>query len=218
MPPEVVDFSLESRPPSLPPRNCVVRVLSVCTISFFCIVGVYSVAARATGPVILQGASIAMEVKQRVGTAILKANKREDERSHHQRSVALQSRRLELEVTPSVARYVPPAGAGVATSSTELAPAAPVKPQSPSQPDALRAKAKNKIGSSLLLRMAALTKREHAMGNIDVDAVRRYFPEWGTVTPDNWNDKPELRDLVLAVSQLSQHLYEEYEQSASTPR
>tara|TARA_B100001094_G_scaffold25343_1_gene21183 strand:- start:2245 stop:2757 length:513 start_codon:yes stop_codon:yes gene_type:complete len=170
-----------------------------------------------------------MEVKQRVGTAILKANKREDERSHHQRSVALQSRRLELEVTPSVARYVPPAGAGVAryvppagagvaTSSTELAPAAPVKPQSPSQPDALRAKAKNKIGSSLLLRMAALTKREHAMGNIDVDAVRRYFPEWGTVTPDNWNDKPELRDLVLAVSQLSQHLYEEYEQSASTPR
>ena len=222
VPSEVVDFSLESRPPSLPPRNCVVRVLSACTISFFCIVGVYSIAARATGPVMLQGASIAMEVKNRVGTAILQANKQEDERTHHYGSVALQSRRMASEVTPSVARYVPRTDDTVATLSTDLtqvaSQVAPVKPQAPSQPDALRTKTKNKISSSLLLRMAALTKRERPMGSIDAAAVQRYFPEWGILTPNDWKENPKLRDLVLAVSQLSQHAYVESEESVGTSR
>lgn len=218
MPAEVVDFSLESRPPSLPPRNCAVRVLSVCTISFFCIVGVYSIAARATGPVILQGTSIAMQVKNRVGTAILQANKQEDERMHHHGSVASQSRRLAFEVTPTVATYAAPAGAGVATLSTDLTPPAPVKSQSQPQPDALRAKTKKKVSSSLLLRMAALTKRERPTGSIDAAAIQRYFPEWGILRPNYWEEKPEIRDIVLAISQLSQHAYEESEQSVSTPR
>jgi|SaaInlV_125m_DNA_1040241.scaffolds.fasta_scaffold04021_8 hypothetical protein len=207
MPPEVVDFSLESRPPSLPPRNCILRVLSAGTISFFCIVGVYSIAARATGPVLTQGASIAMDVKNRVGTAISQANKQEGERIHHHESVDSQSRRLELEVTPAVA-----------TSYTDLIPPAPLKPQAPSQPDALRSKTKNKGSSSLLLRMAALTKRERSMGSIEAAAVQRYFPEWRTLTPNDWKEKPELRDIVLAVSQLSQHAHVESEQSVGTPR
>lgn len=209
MPPEVVDFSLESRPPSLPPRNCVVRVISACTISFFCIVGVCSIAARATGPVMLQGTSIAMNVKNRVGTAILQAQKREDERIRHYENVASQSRRLELGVAPTEATHVPPADTAVATSSADLTPTAPFKAKSSSQPDALRTKTKNKISSSLLLRMAALTKRERPTGSIDTAAIQRYFPEWGILKPNYWDEKPEIRDIVLAISHLSQHAYEE---------
>ena len=223
MPSEVVDFSLESRPPSLPPRNCMVRTLSACTISFFCIVGVYSIATRATGPVLIQGASIAREVKNRVGTAISQANKQEGERIHNHGNQFSQSRRLALEATPTVATYAAPAGAGVATYaaptggvavtvSTDTPPLAAVTAQNKPGPNSFPPKTKNRIGSSLLLRMAALTKHERSMGSIDVAAVKRYFPEWEYATAAHWNDMPTLRDLVLAVSQLSQYAYVESEQ------
>ena len=221
VPSEVVDFSLESRPPSLPPRNCMVRTLSACTISFFCIVGVYSIAARATGPVLIQGASIAREVKNRVGTAISQANKQEGEHVHNHGNQFSQSRRLALEVTPTLATRVAPVGAGLAvTVSTDTPPLAAVTAQNKPGPNSFPPKTKNKIGSSLLLRMAALTKHERSMGSIDVAAVKRYFPEWEYATAAHWNDMPTLRDLVLAVSQLSQYAYVESEQSDrdTTPR
>ena len=57
--------------------------------------------------------------------------------------------------------------------------------------------------SSLLLRMAALRRLESPVSSIDDDAVEQYFPEWVEKKHNGWNQEAVLRDIVLAVSQLS---------------
>jgi hypothetical protein len=58
--------------------------------------------------------------------------------------------------------------------------------------------------SALLLRMAALLKKEGSIG-LDESAVEQFFPGWIRPTQDvhHWNDDAVLRDLVMAVSQLA---------------
>lgn len=56
--------------------------------------------------------------------------------------------------------------------------------------------------SSLLLKLAAVVDN----GRLDDDAVEQFFPEWVTERRLSWNEDAVLRDLVVAVSQISHTL------------
>ena len=159
---EVVDFSLESSPPSLPPRNCATRVFPIVTVFSLFVVCGYLMFAKGDP----NSTDLGTNTKhQREGLFPV------SEDSWY----TAQYRRL---------------------TSTEDEKKTPTF-RAPGHAQ------KSSIRSSLLMRMASLSKREHALGTMDEPAVQRYFPDWNMVTAKQWNDAPELRDLVLAVSQLS---------------
>lgn len=198
MPVAAIDFALESRPPNLPPRNCFVRILHVAIISTLCTIGVYTLGARATGPVITQSTQFANGVRRVVEDAISHA----DEQAMHSRdesrdyTAGTQARRLSLQ-----------------TREGELVGGDGGR-------ESVHATAHGHGGkSSLLLRMAALRKQGRPVSRVDESAVRRYFPSWELgERAGHWNESAVLRDLVLAVSHLAQEASSEVEGVSVTPR
>lgn len=180
VPPGVTDFALETRPPHLPPRNSPSKLVSTLFVSGMCIFGAYCAVTWMAGPVLRHGSTLANGMSDVVGNAIARANDMAERRKqdHYEaKQEYLRRRGLAFQTKPDMentaASYRPTAG---------------------------------KSGkSSLLLRMAALRKVESPVSGIDDDAVEQYFPEWILQKRNSgeWNQDAVLRDLVLAVSQLS---------------
>jgi len=155
------------------------------TAAVLCLVGSYSTVAVAAGPVLRHGSQIASGVSSAVGNAIMHANQeaeRHAQRHYDARDEYMSRRRL----SPSRGRRVE------AKEDTE-------HDQHP-----VVEKDTGRTKSALLLRMAALRKREGSIG-IEESAVEQFFPGWVRPTHDtqHWNEDAVLLDLVMAVSQLA---------------
>ena len=72
--PFYADFPLETRPPTLPPRNSPSRVAGLCVIGALCVVGACSVVANAAEPVLSHSSRIVRGVRNAVDSALTHAN------------------------------------------------------------------------------------------------------------------------------------------------
>ncbi len=176
------EFPLESRPPQLPPRNSTHRALVIAAVGFLCVCGALATVSAAVEPVMHHGGALANGVKTVIRNAITHANE-EAERRAHDHYVARQEylQRRGRAPTEAYRRKL--------AEEERVYDLPLIKSQR----------------SSLLLRMAAIQKVESAYNDIDDHAVRQYFPAWvdNGAGRGSWNENAVLRDLALAVSQLS---------------
>lgn len=180
LPPGVTDFALETRPPHLPDRNSPSKACLLTAAACLCIIGSYSTVSVAAEPVILHTTNIARGMSNAVGRAISHANEqaeRNAKKHYEAREKFFQRRALSYP-------------------SKNYEDDAPL----PEPPDIAPRKQSQ---SALLLRMAALLKTDTPGSAIDYDAIEQFFPRWREKRDDSWNQDEVLKDLVLAVSQLS---------------
>ena len=96
--PQFAEFPLESRPPTLPPRNSPSRLAAMCVVAALCMVGMCSILTSAVGPAISHGSQLARGVRSVLDSAISHAN--EQARAHaaehySAREQLMQHRRLQ---------------------------------------------------------------------------------------------------------------------------
>lgn len=210
VPPGVTDFSLESKPPSLPPRNCPLRVVTIASIGLMCTIGVYALVSSAAEPVMRHSTQLAQGMKQVVGSAITHANQQAERNAltHYQARQEYLDRRDRRSRRMEEDAYAPHEeewgdkrrGATSDTREFVVSAANPVGIVPADLPPMKSGK------SSLLLRMAALQQEGGRVNGIDADAVHQYFPTWVTNEQRpvaQWNQEAVLKDLVLAVSHLA---------------
>ena len=186
----VAEFPLESKPPSLPPRNSHMRLVTVMSVGLMCVIGMFAVVSSMAGPVARHSTSIAHGIRNAVGNAIEHANQQAeldsvahyDARREYTKRRASRSRRAEEE-------------RGGDTPDTGMVAVDEPRP--------------TKIKTSnILLRMAALRKNDVT----DDQLVHKYFPGWITKeyrAKGQLNQEAVLRDVITAVSHLSHIATEE---------
>jgi len=173
-PNNVADFPIETKPPSLPPRNSTTRAFILAFVGLLCTVGTYAILSTVAKPAFDTSKQFAQGVRRVVDSAITQANQQAENnanRHYKARREYLQRRdrrRLNRDAQPE---------------DEDVEALTDAKP-------------------SLILRMAALKRAESAVNGIDHKAVEQYFPEWLN-SAATWNEDAVLRDLVLAVSHLA---------------
>ena len=179
----VHDFALENRPPQLPSRNSPLRLLGLFFTGVFCMAGVFTVAGAAVEPLRANGEYIGAGMSSMVASAISSANAAAER--HAQKHYAARAEYLERRGMRRMEERAPVQGAPRPNPEPLAADDEPEPPQV----------------EAFLLRMAALRASTNA---IDHSAVQQYFPSWTeSASGAQWNQDAVLRDLVLAVSELS---------------
>ena len=187
VPPAVTNFGIETRPPHLPARNSPSRCCCLGVAVVLCCIGSYSTLSVAAGPVIQHGSKLARGLSTAMDTAISHANEQAEREAQRHYEARREYLRRKLESKELYERQrAPQLSPSVVTASIQR--------------------------STLLSNIAALRDVTSDTPKLDDMTVAKLFPDWIKDQDSNWVTQQVLRDLTLALAELSRSVNTRSEQ------